>query len=159
MPWRPTEASIREAPHEPADRRKGPFVSTRPDIKQATLNDLHTAMQGEAFAYARYMLFAEAARDNGREELADLFESTARTEMLDHFARHAHLAGMIGSDADNLRAAIEDETYEIEARYPSFAEHARGAGDDEVANRFQEVCEDEIEHLEAFREALIALGE
>ncbi len=134
-------------------------MSTRPDIKQATLNDLHSAMQGEAFAYARYMLFAEAARSNGREELAGLFEATAHTELSEHFVRHAHLAGMVGSDADNLRAAIEDETYAIEARYPSFAEHARAAGDSLAADSFEEVCKDEVEHLEAFREALIALEE
>src|SRR5919198_3626242 len=108
---------------------KGDAVSIEPHVHRATRDDLLAAMRGEAFAYASYMLFAEAARRNGRPEVARLFEETAGTELMEHFAQQAALAGLVGTDADNLRTAIEAESYEIEAMYPSYAEHARAAGD------------------------------
>ena len=46
-----------------------------------TQANLLTALHGEAFAYAKYMLYAEHARQQGRNDLADLFEATARTEL------------------------------------------------------------------------------
>ena len=51
-----------------------------------TMDNLSTAMQGEAFAYAKYLLYAEHARKSGNKELADLFEKTANTERFEHFA-------------------------------------------------------------------------
>ena len=131
---------------------------TPADLAPATREDLLNAMHGEAFAYASYMLFAEAARANGRREIADLFEATARTELLEHFAEQAALAGIVGRDAENLRTAIEAETYEIDVMYPSYAEHARAAGDAAAADRFEEVRRDELDHLEAFREALESIS-
>ena len=83
-------------------------------LRSATKEDILTALRTEAFTYARSMLFAAAARKNGRTEIADLFEATARTELEEHFATLADLAGIVGDDADNLRAAIEAESYEIE---------------------------------------------
>jgi rubrerythrin len=133
---------------------KGDSVSTESHVHRATRHDLLAAMHGEAFAYASYTLFAEAARRNGRPEVARLFEETARTELMEHFAQQAELAGLVGTDADNLRTAIEAESYEVEVMYPSYAEHARAAGDTAAADRFEEVRRDEIEHLEAFRAAL-----
>jgi hypothetical protein len=55
-------------------------------------------------------LFAELARKNGNKELADLFEKTANTERFEHFAEEAQLAGLVGSDADNLKDAIKPDT-------------------------------------------------
>jgi rubrerythrin len=124
-------------------------------IRSATREDLLTAMHSEAFAYASYMLYAARARENGRKEVAELFEATARTELSEHFARLAEAAGLVGGDADNLRAAIEAESYEIEIMYPSFAEHAARAGDTGPADAFTDARRDDLAHLEAFREALI----
>lgn len=127
---------------------------TPAEITTATREDILTAMRGEAFAYASYMLFADAARRNGRSEVADLFEATARTELLEHFAQQAGLVGLVGTDPDNLRSAIEGESHEIDVLYPSYAEHARAAGDLAAADRLEEIRRDELDHLEAFREAL-----
>ena len=131
---------------------------TPAEITAATREDLMSAMRGEAFAYASYMLFAEAARRNGRAEIAALFEATARTELLEHFAQQATLVGLVGGDAENLRRAIEGESHEIEVMYPSYAEHARAAGDAAAADRLEEIRRDELDHLEAFREALESIG-
>ena len=50
-----------------------------------TKENLLTSMHGEAFAYVKYMLFAEHARKNGKPELADLFAKTADVERFEHF--------------------------------------------------------------------------
>lgn len=120
--------------------------------------DLETAMKGEAFAYAKYMLFAQQARAHGRSDLAALFEKTAKTERLEHFREHAELAGIVSpSDADNLRDAIAGETYETTKMYPEMAARARQAGDNEAAARFTEIGSDESKHRDAFASALAKL--
>jgi rubrerythrin len=129
-------------------------MNTPGGISPATREDVSSAMHGEAFAYASYMLFAEEARRSGRRDIAELFETTARTEILEHFAQQAALLGLVGTTADNLRMAIQGESHEIDVTYPTYAEHARAAGDAAVADRLEEIRGDELDHLEAFREAL-----
>ena len=119
-----------------------------------TREHLLQAMHGEAFAYVRYMLFAEQARRNGRPALAEMFERTAHIERFEHFAEEAELIGLVGSDEENLRAAIEGEDYEVETMYREFAEQARQVGDTAAAERFAEIRQDEATHLAEFRHAL-----
>jgi rubrerythrin len=133
------------------------ITETHVNLNQKTLYDLSTAMHGEAFAYAKYLLYAEHTRKNGNKELADLFEKTANTELFEHFAEEAELAGLVGSDADNLKDAIQGESYEIDSMYLEFAEKARVAGDTAAAARFEEIHHDEIGHRDAFKVALTKL--
>src|SRR6476620_1962797 len=118
-----------------------------------TKANLLTALHGEAFAYAKYMLYAEHARQQGRNDLADLFEATARTELFEHFAEEAKLAELVSDDAANLREAIGGEAYEVDTMYRTFAEQAQAAGDNAAAARFTEVRQDEIQHRDAFTAA------
>ncbi len=113
--------------------------------------NLLTSMRGEAFAYAKYLLFARHAQRLGKLELARLFEKTAETELFEHFAEEAELAGLVGDDVDNLRDAMGGESYEIETMYREFAAHARAIGDTAAAERFDEVRRDEMKHREAFQ--------
>ncbi len=126
----------------------------RPALSKQTLDDLSTAMHGEAMAYAKYMLYAQHARSNGKKHLAALFERVARTERFQHFAEEADLAGLVGSDADNLRDAIHGESYEVDTMYREFAEQAAAAGDKAAADRFEEIRHDEMGHRDAFKGAL-----
>jgi rubrerythrin len=122
-----------------------------------TKANLLTAMHGEAFAYAKYMLFAKEARGHGHGELADLYEKTAHVEFFEHFAEEARLAGLVGTDVENLKDAIKGESYEIKEMYKKFAKHAKDAGDQDAADRFAEVRGDEKKHKDAFRTALTEL--
>jgi rubrerythrin len=115
-----------------------------------TRENLLTAMRGEAFAYVKYLLFAEHARKTGNKKLADLFERIADVERFEHFAEEAHLLGLIGGDAENLEDAIKGESYEIETMYLEFAHEAKLVGDTAAAARFQEIRNDEIGHRAAF---------
>ncbi len=133
-------------------------TETRETLDQKTLANLSTAMHGEAFAYVKYLLYAEHARKNGNKELADLFEKTANTERFEHFAEEAQLSGLVGNDADNLKDAINGESYEIDTMYLEFAQKARAAGDKAPASRFEEIRHDEMGHRDAFKAALTKLG-
>lgn len=123
-----------------------------------THKNVLAALHGEAFAHARYLLFAAAARKRGSDRLASMFEGIAAVELQEHFAELAELVDLAGTDADNIRAAIQDENLEVEWTYPSFADQARAAGDVAVANRFAEMAEDEREHEKTLEHALERLA-
>ena len=122
-------------------------------MNKTTRDNLSIAMHGEAFAYAKYMLFAERARKTGNPELAQLLEKTAKEELLEHFAEEAALAEIVSSDVANLENAIAGESYEIESMYRDFAEQAFSAGEKAVGDRFEEIRHDEMKHRDAFKEA------
>ena len=127
-------------------------------MKSQTKNNLLTAMHGEAFAYVKYMLFAERARKNGRADLAGLFENTANVERFEHFAEEAELAGLVGTDEENLQDAITGESYEVDIMYGDFAQQARTAGDQAVADRFSEIRRDERGHRDLYKAAAANLS-
>lgn len=132
-------------------------ADTHPKLNQKTLENLSTAMHGEAFAFAKYTLYAERARKAGNKELADLFEKAARTERLEHFAEEAKLSGLIGTDAENLSDAIKGESYEVDTMYADFSKQAAQAGDKTAADRFEEIRRDEMKHRDSFKAALAGL--
>ena len=132
----------------------GRLTARNGNLSQKTQDNLSTAMHGEAFAYAKYLLYAHNARQHGNVELANLFRRAADTERFHHFAEEAQLAGLIGNDDENLKDAIKGESYEVETMYREFAEQAAAAGDKSAADRFEEVRHDEMGHRDAFRAAL-----
>lgn len=123
-------------------------------MNETTHQNLLTALHGEAFAYARYRLFAAQARDEGDLDLAEMLEGLAAVELNEHFAELAELAGLVGGDAENVAAAIQDENLEVGTTYPAFAEQARAAGETAVAERFEEIRDDELEHARTLETAL-----
>jgi rubrerythrin len=123
-------------------------------VNATTVANLLTAMHGEAFAYAKFMLYAERARQQDHKELAELFENAAKEERFEHFAQGAGLAGLTGTDADNLRDAIEAQSHEAETMYCDFAEKALAAGDNDAAAHFEEIRRAEVRRREAFKTAL-----
>ena len=89
-----------------------------------TEKNLLTAFAGESQARNRYTYFASAARKAGFVQIADIFEETANQEK-EHAKRFfkfleggeveiqaAFPAGVIGSTAENLKAAAGGEHYE-----------------------------------------------
>lgn len=119
-----------------------------------TNRDLDTSMRGEAFAYASYTFFAAQADREGLAAIARLYRQTADVELPEHFSEEAALAGLVGSNAANLRAAISGETYESTTMYPTFARQAKQDGDKNAAALFTEIAKDEAAHNRAFKAAL-----
>jgi rubrerythrin len=132
----------------------GLAVARSQQLNRKTMENLHTAMKGEAFAYASYMLYAEQARKTGHPEIAELFENAAKTERFEHFAEEAELAGLVGTNEENLRTAIKGESYEATTMYREFAEEATSVEDHAAAERFEEIRRDEMKHRAMFEAAL-----
>jgi rubrerythrin len=126
-------------------------------LSSQTREHLMIAMRGEAFAYAKYMAYAQRARENGHPDIADLFEQTAKVEHLEHFREMADLSKLAGGDAQNLEDAIRGETQESQTMYPKFADEAAAVGDVAAAERFREISKDEMKHRAMFQGALASL--
>lgn len=126
-------------------------------ISVRSRKNLMEAMRGEAFAFAKYKLFAKQARLHGDNELAALFDKTADQEYMEHFAEQAELLELAGTDEQDVTNAIAGESYEVDTLYKQFADDAREDGDEQVAERFDEIRRDEVYHQLAFQEALIKL--
>ncbi|MFE7235873.1 ferritin family protein [Streptomyces sp. NPDC057596] len=141
---------------DPAGASPAPHTAARA-LHAQTLTDLTTTMKGEGYAYAAYSLFAAEADRQGLPAVGKLFRSTAHTELNEHLREAATLAGLVGSNAANLRQAINGETYEHQVMYRRFAEQARADGDLEAAKLFSEIAADEGRHRDAFRTALTAV--
>ena len=126
-------------------------------ISARSRKNLMEAMRGEAFAFAKYKLFAKQARNNGDNELADIFDRTADQEYMEHFVEQADLLQLVGTDEQDVTNAIAGESFEVDTLYKKFAEEAREDGDEQVAHRFEEIRRDEAFHQLAFHEALIKI--
>ena len=60
--------------------------------------------------------------------------------MREHFAGEAVLAGLVGTNAANLRDAIKGETYEHTTMYPGFAKQATKDKCPAAAKLFTEIA-------------------
>jgi rubrerythrin len=132
----------------------GMTIGAGTNLSSGTKVDISTAMHGEAFAYAKYMLYAKQAREHGDEKLAQLFEHTANIELNNHFATHAYEYGLVGTNRQNLKDSIAGENYETTTMYPQMAARAQAAGDSKVAAIFRAIAVDERTHRDRFQSAL-----
>ncbi len=84
-----------------------------------TESNLEAAFGGESKAHMRYLIFADKAEKEGHANVARLYRAVAFAEQV-HATNHFKNLGGIGTTADNLQAAIDGETYEVEEMYPAF---------------------------------------
>ena len=114
-----------------------------------TFNNIMAAFSGESMARNKYDLWAEIARREGYEQIADLFEETAANEKA-HARRLLSLIGLDEGTAAYLAQAADGERYEHTQMYPEFERIAKEEGFDDVAEGFREIAEVEEYHEERF---------
>lgn len=131
-----------------------------------TEKNLMISFAGESQAKNRYTFFAKQAKKDGYEQIAGIFEETAKQE-----EEHAKLffkylqggmveftasfpAGQILDTKSNLKAAAEGEHEEWTKAYPSFADTAEKEGFPDIAYSFREIAEVEEEHEKRYRKLL-----
>lgn len=131
-----------------------------------TEKNLMISFAGESQAKNRYTFFAKQAKKDGYEQIAGIFEETAKQE-----EEHAKLffkylqggmveftasfpAGQILDTKSNLKAAAEGEHEEWTNAYPSFADTAEKEGFADIAYSFREIAEVEEEHEKRYRKLL-----
>ena len=121
-------------------------------LSENTQTNLSTAMHGEAFAYAKYLLYAKGGATKWEYRIGKSIRTGRQDwERFQHFAEEAELAGLVGSDDDNLKDAIKGESREVDTMYRKFAEQATASGDKAAADRFEEIRQDEMAHRDAFK--------
>jgi rubrerythrin len=120
-----------------------------------TETNLKEAFAGESQANRKYLAFAKKAEQEGYVNVARLFQITAEAETIH---AHGHLRAMkgIGATADNLKAAIEGETYEYTQMYPPMVEQAV-ADTHEAKRMFGFAVKAEAVHARLYAQALEAV--
>lgn len=111
-----------------------------------TLENLKTAFAGESQALTKYNAYAEKAKQEGYEEISEIFRNTADNEKA-----HAHLwlsliEGGIPSTDKALQNAAGGENYEWTTMYSDYAKTAREEGFDNIAALFEMVGSVERSH-------------
>lgn len=131
-----------------------------------THENLREAFAGESQANRRYLYFAQKADIEGYPDVAALFRSVAEGETGHAFGHFDFLAAVgdpvtdlpVGSTEDNLKSAIEGETYEYTEMYPGFARVAREEGFDDTAEWFETLARAEKSHAARFNDGLEAIN-
>lgn len=124
-------------------------------IGSKTEKNLIEAFAGESQARNKYTYYASAARKDGYEQIAAIFQETADNEM-----EHAKIwfkllhGGSVPGTAANLADAASGENFEWTKMYKGFADTAREEGFNSIAVLFELVGNIEKEHEERYAELL-----
>lgn len=131
-----------------------------------TEKNLLISFAGESQARSRYKFFASAARKEGYEQIAAVFEETAEQEK-EHAERFfkflqggsveitaSYPAGVIGTTAENLKAAAAGEYEEWAEMYPAFAQVADQEGFKEIALAWRNIMKVEEFHQSRYLKLL-----
>lgn len=122
-----------------------------------TEKGLAEAFAGESQANRKYLAFAKKAEEEGYKQVARLFRAAAEAETV-HAHNHLRALGGIKGTEENLKAAIQGETYEFESMYPPMIDDAVSEGKDEAKKSFFWANEVEKIHARLYKEALDNLG-
>ncbi len=124
------------------------------DIKGTrTEANLMSAFAGETQARSKYTYFAQAARNEGFQQIADIFEETADNEKAHAFMWFKYLGGLTNTTG-NLKNAASGEHFEWTDMYKRFAEEADAEGFTEIAEKFRQVADIEAWHEKRFLQLL-----
>ena len=123
-----------------------------------TEKHLLMSFAGESQARMRYTMFASTAKKEGFEQIAAIFLETAEQEK-EHAKKFfsyleggpleitaTYPAGIVGTTAENLKAAAEGENEEWTDAYPHFADVAEAEGFPVIAATFRKIAAVEAEH-------------
>jgi rubrerythrin len=137
-------------------------------IGTQTEKNLLTSFAGESQARNRYQRYAKAAKADGYEYIAQVFEETASQEF-EHASRYFKLmvenecapeakiewtfpVAHIGTTEENLRAAAAGEKFEFSSMYPGYADVADQEGFSKIAHVWRMIAKAETWHHERYTE-------
>ena len=118
-----------------------------------TEENLRKAFAGEAMARDRYTYYADVAKKEGYEQIADIFLKTADNEK-EHGELWFKALGELGDTRSNILNAAEGEHQEWTDMYLQMAKEADAEGFPELAAQFRGVAAIEKLHEERFRKLL-----
>jgi len=88
-------------------------------MRKMTEENIKAAFAGESQAHMKYLILAGKADEEGRPNVARLFRAISYAEQV-HATKHFNTLGLLGNTADNLQAAADGETFEVEEMYPAY---------------------------------------
>lgn len=130
-----------------------------------TSKNLLKAFAGESQARNRYIFYSEVAKNEGYEQISDIFKLTAENEqghaeiffnyLINDFNNEdisieANYPIAKGATLSNLQSSAKAEDHEHSEVYPAFADVARREGFPEIANSFTLIAKIENHHKERF---------
>jgi rubrerythrin len=134
-----------------------------------TIENLKAGIKGETTASAKYAAFALKATEEGNDTIAKLFEAASKAEAI-HAANHKKVLEELGgkmeefnpefevkTTAENLKAAIEGESYEASTMYPQFLADAKAEKAEKAEKSFTWAFDTEKKHQQFYTKALEAL--
>jgi rubrerythrin len=134
------------------------------------LDDLVAAYDGESNAQAKYVAFAKKADQEGYAGVASLFRAAARGEEF-HARNHAEIIKKLGgtpsasvqpapvrTTAENLKAAIDAESFERDKMYPGYIADALAAANKDAIKDFKATVAVEAEHAKLLTQASSSLA-
>ncbi len=121
-------------------------------MKKMTQANLEAAFAGESQAHMRYLIFADVAEKEGKPNIAKLFRAIAYAEQV-HATNHFRELGNVGKTPDNLQAAIEGETFEVEEMYPAYDAVAKLQGEKGAERSINYAIEAEKLHAKMYKDA------
>lgn len=119
----------------------------------STKDNLEAAFSGESQANRKYTAFARQADKEGYAGAAKLFRAAAAAETV-HALNHLQVLGEIRTTDENLKAAIEGETYEHTSMYPGFITEAESEDNKQAVRSFTIANEVEKIHADLYKKAL-----
>jgi rubrerythrin len=141
-----------------------------PDVRDTPAN-LQAAFDNEVNAKERYVAYAQQAEREDFRAAARVFRACAKAESV-HARRHVQAIAVTGAQAravlerfevhgtaDNLRAAISGESYEVEHWYPALLARARAEHWPEAVRGIVGARSAERQHLLLLTDALTHLEE
>jgi rubrerythrin len=117
-----------------------------------TEKNLKEAFAGESQAHMKYWIFSERAESENLPNLARLFRAVSFAEKA-HATNHLRILGGIGKSQENLKVAIEGETYEVNEMYPSFIKTSVAEGNKRAEQSNQWALEAEKIHKDMYTNA------
>jgi rubrerythrin len=110
------------------------------DPQKVIIQNMHDAYKGETTAHFKYAAYSKKANEEGHFEIALLFKAASGAELI-HANNHKVVLVRMGetipeitpeftvkSTIENLKEAIDGESYEFNTMYPGFIKNANAAG-------------------------------
>jgi rubrerythrin len=136
-----------------------------------SLSSLKTTIEGEITANAKYLAYAQQARQDSMYQIAALFDAAAIAEKA-HADRQITMLLTLGgsfskfdpqyaafSIKDNLQDAIEIENYEAMDMYPGFIIISKEEGLEDITESFEWALQAEEKHRDFFKLAIASLDD
>jgi rubrerythrin len=122
------------------------------ELNAMTAECLKAAFAGESQAAEKYLVWAAQAEEDGFPQIACLFRAISFAETR-HARNHLRVMSGINRTVDNLQAAFEGESFEIDEMYPAYEQVAQLQANRQALRSIHYALKAERDHKRMYAEA------